>query len=125
MSSVVVRELGHRDPIDPIILVVIDVHPEVLFQFLVDPFGLTVSLRMVGHGRIVLGPQSVIEFLGKLRLELRPSVMDNLFRYSMQAEHIVPEQLGSFFGRESNRGWYCMNLFLKPVNDNQDRILSL
>ena len=34
--------------VDPIILLVVDVHLKVLFQDLVDPFSLTIGLGVVG-----------------------------------------------------------------------------
>ena len=46
---VVVRELGEGDKGVPVILAFIHEQPDVLFQFLVDPFCLAISLRVVGR----------------------------------------------------------------------------
>jgi len=37
------------EEVNPVILLIVDVHLNILLQDLVDPFGLTVSLRVVGH----------------------------------------------------------------------------
>jgi len=52
VQCVVVQKLGQGKGVDPIILLVIDVHPKILFQDLVDPFGLTISLWMVGSQKV-------------------------------------------------------------------------
>ena len=52
MQSVVVPKLGQWEEVDPIILLVVDVHPKILFQDLVDSFGLAISLRVVGSQEI-------------------------------------------------------------------------
>src|SRR5882724_10502963 len=48
VRSVVVHELGKRKEVDPIVLLVVDVHPKILFQDLVDLFGLAIRLRVIG-----------------------------------------------------------------------------
>ena len=70
MYPVVISELHKRYPVNPIILVVIDIKPEVLFQLLVDPFGLTICLWVVSRGWVVLNTQVLAEADCKLGLEL-------------------------------------------------------
>ena len=48
VSCVVVHEFSQGKEIDPVVLLVVDVHPKILFQDLVNTFGLTVGLGMVG-----------------------------------------------------------------------------
>ena len=40
-------KLGDGEPVHPVVLVVVDVQPEVLLQLLVDPFCLPVGLGVV------------------------------------------------------------------------------
>jgi len=56
VQCVVVHELGQGEDIDPIILLVVDVHLKILFQDLVDSFGLTVHLRVIGSSDVSLDP---------------------------------------------------------------------
>ena len=48
VQSVVVCKLGQWEEVVPIFLLVVDVHPKILFQDLVDSFSLAISLRVVG-----------------------------------------------------------------------------
>src|SRR5882724_253627 len=54
VRRVVVWKLSQGQEVDPIILLVVDVYPKILFQDLVDPFGLAVSLRVIGHQKVGL-----------------------------------------------------------------------
>ena len=54
VNSIVVGEFCNGQPIDPIILMVIDEEMQVLFQLLIDAFSLTVHLRMIRCGGVVL-----------------------------------------------------------------------
>jgi hypothetical protein len=50
MCSVVVSKFGEGKEVDSVILLIIDVYPKVLFEDLVDSFGLTIGLGVVGSG---------------------------------------------------------------------------
>ena len=76
MDPVVVRKLGHGDPVHPVVLVVVDVEPQALFQLLVHPLRLAISLWVVGCGGVVFNAQEFVKADHKLGLELWPSVMD-------------------------------------------------
>ncbi len=55
-------------------------HPEVRLEFLVDPLGLTIGLRMVGGGGRGLDPEKAIELLHEFRDEYGPPVVKPLER---------------------------------------------
>ena len=46
VNPVVVGEFRNGQPVDPIILMVIDEETQVLLEFLIDPFSLTIRLWM-------------------------------------------------------------------------------
>src|SRR5882724_3081244 len=48
VRRIIVRKFSQREEIDPIVLLVVDVHTKILLQDLVDPFSLTIRLRVVG-----------------------------------------------------------------------------
>jgi len=54
VRHVIVCKLGQGKEVDPIVLLVVDIHPKILFQDLVDPFGLAVSLRVIGSRKVGL-----------------------------------------------------------------------
>jgi len=68
--SIVVCKLSQGKEVDPIILLVVDIHLKTLFQDLVDLFGLTVSLRVVGSWEVGLYSQQLAEWPPKLRDEV-------------------------------------------------------
>jgi len=47
VQSVVVRKLCQWEEVDPVILLVVDIYPKILFQALVNTFSLTIGLRIV------------------------------------------------------------------------------
>ena len=59
---------------------VIDEETQVLFQLLIHAFGLTISLRMICHGGVVLDAKESVEVNHEFGLELRSSVMDGLLQ---------------------------------------------
>ena len=61
VDPVVVRKLGDGEPVHPVVLVVVDVQSEVLFQLLVDPLRLSVGLGVVRRGRVVLDAQEAVK----------------------------------------------------------------
>ena len=48
VRRVIVRKFSQREEIDPIVLLVVDVHTKILLQDLIDLFSLTIRLRVVG-----------------------------------------------------------------------------
>jgi len=54
VRCVIVHKFSQREEIDPIVLLVVDVHTKILLQDLVDLFGLTIRLRVVGSRKVGL-----------------------------------------------------------------------
>ena len=50
MNVVIVGKLGHRKPVTPVGLLVVDEHPEISLELLVDSFSLSISLWVEGCG---------------------------------------------------------------------------
>jgi hypothetical protein len=61
MGSVVVSKFGEGEQVDPVVLLIIDVYSEILFQYLVDPFGLTIGLGVIGCGEVAFDPEEFAE----------------------------------------------------------------
>src|SRR5882672_11914581 len=59
MRSIVVYEFGKGQEVDPVILLVVDVYPKILFQDLVNSFGLPIGLWVVGSGEIGLDTEQL------------------------------------------------------------------
>ena len=77
MCSVVVGELCHRKYLDPVILLVTNVTSEVLFEDLINSFGLPIGLRVESGRQVYIS----IENLHKCSLEMRDGL-----RFSIQGD---------------------------------------
>ena len=58
VQGVVVCKLGQGKEVNPIVLLVVDVHLKILFHDLVDMFGLPIGLGVVGCQEVGLMPSS-------------------------------------------------------------------
>lgn len=74
MGGVVVGELGERQELGPVILIVTDVQTEVGFDDLIDSFRLSIRFGMIGRGEVLLDAQDLVEILPERRDELVPAV---------------------------------------------------
>ena len=94
MDVVVVLEFRQGEEVRPVILPLINEYPKVLLQFLIDPFRLSIPLRMIGCGGRYLNPEHAVQFPSELCYELRSSVGDYLAGYAMEFPNVLDEQSG-------------------------------
>ncbi len=74
VDSVVMCELCERQPVGPVILSIVNEDPKILFDLLVNSFGLAIRLRMPG-GRCIRGDvEESVEFFHELGDKLRSSI---------------------------------------------------
>ena len=86
-----VLELCQWKQFIPVVLPLIDKETKILFQLLVDPFHLSITLQMVGHSVSQLYAKEMVELSRQLHYELRTSVGNNLFQKSMQLPDVREE----------------------------------
>ena len=84
VDVVVVGKLRQGEECVPVVLSFSDEEPQVLSQFLVDPFRLSVGLRMVSSRRRGFDSQQSVRFLHEGSDELRSAVGDDLPREAMK-----------------------------------------
>ena len=78
MRSIVVCKFGKGQEVDPVILLVVDVYPKVLFQDLVDLLGLPIGLWVVGGREIGLDTEQLAKRPPEARDEVLPAIGDNV-----------------------------------------------
>ena len=100
MNLVVVLEFREWQEPHPIILSLIGEKTEILFRFLIDPFCLSISLRVVGRGGCQLNSEQPVEFPGEFRYKLGTSIGDNVPRETMIFPHVVEEKVCGSGGRD-------------------------
>ena len=95
MDVVVVLEFRQGEEVRPVILSLIDEYPKVLLQFLIDPFCLSIPLRMIDCGGHYLNPKHTVQFPSELCYELRSSVGDYFAGYAMEFPNVLDKQSGN------------------------------
>ena len=76
---------------------VVDIDPQVLFDLLIDPFSLSIGLRVVGRREVPFNVQQSVQVLHKMRVKLGTSVVDNLRGNAMQSEDLIFVHFGHPF----------------------------
>ncbi len=89
MRAIVVSEGGEREPFCPVSLEVINEHAKIFFNLLVDPFCLSISLRVVGCREVAFNLEEVIEVLHEFRHEHCSSIRNHNLGYSMFGVYFI------------------------------------
>ena len=74
VNVVVVLEFSQREEVSPVVLSLVDEDAKVLFQFLVDPFCLAISLGVICSCGSQFDTEHSVELLGELGYKLRSTV---------------------------------------------------
>ena len=98
LNGVVVCEFGDREEGDPVVLLVVAVDAEILFDDLVHAFGLAVSLRVERGGQTRLGTEEFREGCPELRGEDRSTIGHEGFWEAVESDDVVHKQASEFRG---------------------------
>lgn len=82
-------EGGKGKPLSPIGLEMIDKDIEVLFDFLVDLFGLSIGLRMKGSQSIAFNLEKIIEIFYEFGNKHCFSIKDDYLQHSVFGIHFI------------------------------------
>ena len=88
---IVVLELCQQKQFIPVVLPLVDKEAEILFQLLVNPLCLSITLQMVGRSGGQVYAEEVVELSCQLCYKLQTLVGDNLFQKSMQLPDVREE----------------------------------
>jgi len=123
MNLVVVLEFCEWQEPHPIILSLIGEKTEILFQFLVNPFHLSISLRVVGCGGCQLNSKQPVEFLGEFCYGLGTSIGDDFPRKTVMFPHVVEEKVCGSSGRDHSDCGNEMRMICDGIDDNHNGIV--
>ena len=98
---------------------------EVLFDFLVHSFSLSVGLEVVGCGESGTDSEETLEFSSELGSELGTSIRDDSLGEAMVLPNVILVENSKSSAVKGVSGRDCVNLFRKTVNDSEDSIDSL
>src|SRR6266481_10104019 len=96
--SVVVCELGKGEEARPVVLLVVAVDTEVLFQSLVSALSLSVTFWVVSRGEVQLHVQGGAKGPEELGHEFRPMVGSDMRRDTVLGENMEDEKLHEVTG---------------------------
>ena len=89
MRGIVVRELCERKQLAPVVLRAVTEDMYVLFQDLINSFGLSITLGVIGCGSISFDIAEFKEVLGKLGNKLRTTVGHNILGEAVVLENMA------------------------------------
>jgi hypothetical protein len=125
VDVVVVCEFSSREELVPVILLVVSEKPDELLHLLVDAFGLTVGLQVVGCRGVRFDPNKAPKLGGELGNELGATVGDVLLRSAMELPDIPVIQPGSSDSIQPGRTLHKVSVFTQDVYDNHDRVIAV
>ena len=102
----------------------IDEDAEVLLDLLVNSFGLTIGLGVIGGREIGFYSGHRIKIPHGLGCELRSSIADGFSRESKLGPKVILINACSAEGGEFHVGRECDDVFGKAVNDHNDGVVS-
>ena len=103
----------------------IDKHSEVLLNLHVDPFSLTICLRMESCGRSDFDAKKTIELLSEGLDKLSTPITDDLIRQTMVPPNMVPEKSGILQCSDFLGGGGNVDPLGDSVHSNPDRVKAI
>ena len=91
-QSVVVSKLCEQEQHEPVVLLIVAVDLDVLFQGLISALGLTVTFRMVPRGKVQLHVQGRAKQSEEVQDELRTPIASYMGQDSMLREDVDDEE---------------------------------
>jgi len=117
--GVVKSELCEWEEFGPIVLLVVTVDLEILFESLVHPLGLTISLWVITRGEMQGHSECFSEGAEEVGDELQTSVGGDMGGYSVFGKHMCDEELGKLRGSDGVIGRNEYSLLREAVHDDQ------
>lgn len=124
-GGVVAGELGEGKERLPVVLLVTDKRPEVLFHDGVHAFGLAISLWVEGGRESAVHDKTLAEGEPELSGELGASVGDDGVGQAVEAEDVLDEQIGKVAGGAVGAAGDEVGHLGEAVDDNEDGVESV
>jgi len=116
--GVIKSELRKWEEFGPIVLLVVTVDSEVLFESLVRSLGLTISFWVITRGEMQGHSECFFERAEEVGDELRTSVGGDMGGYSVFGKHMCDEELGKLRGTDGVVGRNEYSLLREAVHDD-------
>src|SRR5882762_3068009 len=126
MVADVVSEFSSGEVVHPVVLTNRAVSTKILFQFLVNMFGLTISLGVISRAHGLLDVKEFAEFGGEGGGKLRTAIGDEFSRKAKALPDVITIEGCGLIGGDGcgARGEYC-GFSDAMVNKNSDGVIAL
>jgi len=124
MRSVVIGELHKGQKVIPVVLVIVDVDPQVLLQDLIEVLHLTVSLRVISGREVLLDVEKMAERGPEVGHECLAAVGYDVGRRTMLGEDMAQIQLSKVFRCISGSSGDEQSHLGEAADDDEDRVVS-
>lgn len=118
--SVVVRKLRKREEFGPVVLLVVAIRAEVLFECLIRAFGLAIAFRVVTRGEVKTHVESFGQRPEEVRHEFGATVGGDVRGNSVLREDMEDEESGELRSGDGVVSRNKNGLLGHPIDDNED-----
>jgi len=120
---VIVGELCQGEECVPVVLSFSDEDPQILLQFLVDSFCLTIGLQVVGGRRCGFNSQQLVQLFHEGSDELRSAVGHNLLQEAMEFPDVPKVEVCHSGGGDFGNRFDEVGTFACGVNSHHDGVI--
>ena len=120
-----ILEGGEGEPEQPVSLSVVDEHSEIVLDFLIDLFCLSICLRMVRGARRSFYVELLVQIFNEHGYEDGSAVRNDFSGYAVHADDVLDKQVRPSFRIERIRGRDRNNVFGLHVYYYKDGIMSM
>ena len=94
IGGIIVREFCKGQEVGPVVLLIISVDSEILFQGLIGAFGLPIAFQVISGGEVMHHVEGFTEGLEKEQHKFHAPVRGDMQRNSVLRENMEYKQLG-------------------------------
>jgi len=124
VDVIIVGELCQGEECVPVVLSFSDEDPQVLFQFLIDPFRLSIGLRVISGRRCGLNSQQSVQLLHEGSDELRSAVGYDFPRETVEFPDVPKVKVYRSGGRDCGNCFDEVGTFAHGVDGHHDGVVS-
>lgn len=119
------NKLSHGKVLVPVVLSTTNIEAEVLLDFLVGPFSLSVGLRVVGGGEVGLNAEALEEGAHDLGSKLRAAIADEPEWETVEAEDFSVVDVGYAFSGDVGSAGEGVEKFTVMVDKDNDSVVAV
>jgi len=124
VDVIIVEELRQGEECVPVVLSFSDKDPQVLFQFLVDPFCLSIGLQVISVRRRGLDSQQSVQLLHEGGDKLRSAVRYDFPRETVEFPDILKVKVCRSGGGDCGYRFEEVGTFARGVDGHHDGVVS-